>query len=290
MQMALPSRSRPALPPQKWCAPFSASGTMTLANLYPATRPLAQSTAKSTTTSDGRPAKANGQELERELRLLQAEAAAFAESIIKDPKARLEYMRRTSAASDELIQLVQQRKITPHEAAQTAHAMRNQIMALARSKLSDFGLAVSRDMKPNGPPLGYFEERYAQQLYGKRFAALSPSQREAVWLKIVDRAGKANPKVNTRVRFYGTAGRTFLALSLGMAVYNVATAEDKPRQLAKEGATAGAGVLGGLAGGGIVVALASNPAGWLVLAGVIVGGGAAGLGADSLFDYFWPER
>ena len=110
------------------------------------------------------PQKANGQELERELRLLQAEAAAFAESIIKDPKARLEYMRRTSAASDELIQLVQQRKITPHEAAQTAHAMRNQIMALARSKLSDFGLAVSRDMKPNGPPLGYFEERYAQQL------------------------------------------------------------------------------------------------------------------------------
>ena len=71
--------------------------------------------ATSTPRHDTTPVGATGNEFETSIRLLQAEAAGFAESIIKDPAARAEYARKTKAASDELIDLVKQRKITPHE-------------------------------------------------------------------------------------------------------------------------------------------------------------------------------
>ncbi len=78
--------------------------------------------------------------------------------------------------------------------------------------------------------------------------------------------------------------------TLAFAVYNVATAEDKPRQAAKEGTT----VAGGFAGGAVatvgVVAMASNPAGWVVGVMMFVGAAVGATGASSTFDYFWPER
>lgn len=261
-----------------------------MADFYPAFATVTTVAARSTPTRDREPAIAQGNEFERELRLFQVEAVAFAESIIKDPKARAQYVQKARAAADELIGLVKQQKITPHEAAQTAHAMRNQLLVLARAQLSDFGMAVSRDMKPGGPPFAYFEEKYANQLYRRPFSALTQTGRDAVWLKIVDQAGQANPKVNVRVKRYGAVGRGFLILSLGLAVYNVATAEDKARQATKEGVSLGAGLVGGVAGGAVVVALASNPAGWVVFAAVLIGSAAAGMGASETFDYFWPEE
>lgn len=68
------------------------------------------------------------------------------------------------------------------------------------------------------------------------------------------------------------------------------TAEDKPRQAAKEGTVLAAGAAGGAAGGVAVVALASNPAGWVVGAVIFVGAAVAGVGSSEVFDYFWPER
>jgi hypothetical protein len=257
---------------------------------YAATTGLFIARAKSTPVADKAPAEGQGNEFEREIRLLQSEAAAFAEIAIKDPRARAEYSKKARAAADELIELVKQRKITPHQGAQTAHAMRNQLMDLARAKLSDFGMAVSRDMKPGGPPFTYFEEKYAKEMFKKPLQTLTESERKAVWLRIINKAGQSNPKVNLRVRYMGMAGRAFLVLSLGMAVYNVASAEDKTRQAAKEGVSLGAGVAGGMAGGAVVVALVSNPAGWVVLAGVLVVGAVAGVGASEAFDYFWPEE
>lgn len=244
----------------------------------------------STLSSDTSPAQVAGDELERAIKLLESEAAGFAESIIKDPSARAEYSRNTKAASEEIIDLVRQRKITPHEGAQVANAMRNQIMELARSKLSNFGLEVSQDMKKAGPPLSHFEEHYALKRFKRSFSALSQAEKEAVWIDIVHAAGRSNNVVNMRVKWYGIAGRTLLVASLAFAVYNVATAEDKPRQAAKEGTVIAGGVAGGAAASAAVIVLASNPGGWVVGAVIFVGAAIGGVGTSELFDYFWPEK
>jgi hypothetical protein len=78
-----------------------------------------------------------------------------------------------------------------------------------------------------------------------------------------------------------------VVFSVAFAVYNVAEAEDKGRQVAKEGATAGAGILGGM-GGGALAGLACGPgAPVCVVVGVFAGGALAALGADALFDWAW---
>ena len=82
-------------------------------------------------------------------------------------------------------------------------------------------------------------------------------------------------------------GRGLIFVSVAFAVYNVATAENKGRQVVKEGATAGAGVLGGMAGGA-VAGLACGPgAPVCVGVGIFVGGAIAALGADVTFDWLW---
>jgi hypothetical protein len=243
----------------------------------------------STLAADTAPAQVSGDEFEKAIRLLESEAAGFSESIIKDPSARADYIRKTKAASTEIIDLVKQRKITPHEGARVANAMRNQILELARSKLSDFGLEVSKDIKRTGPPLSFFEEIYSQKLFGRSFSSLSKAERDAVWSEIIHAAGRSNKAVNMRVKWYGVAGRTLLVVSLAFAVHNVAAAADKPRQTAKEGTTFAGGAVGGTAAGMAIAALASNPGGWVVGVVIFVGAAIGGVGSSELFDYFWPE-
>jgi len=254
------------------------------------TKVVSTGRADSTPLRNSDPAHAVGNELETALNLLHMEAGAFAQSIIKDPVARADYMRKTKAASDELVELVKQRKLTPHEGARAANAMRNQILELTRARLSDFGLSISEEIKRTGPPLRYFEERYAIKRYARSFSTLTQVERDSVWLDIVHAAGRSNPRVNLSVRWYGIAGRTLLIASLALAIYSVAEANDKPREVAKQGAIFGAGAAGGILAGAAVVTLASNPAGWVVGVTIFVGGALTGLGTSEFFDYFWPER
>lgn len=250
---------------------------------------ITTSKAVSTTKLDTTPARAQGNELAVALQGMEAASAAFAQSIIKDPAARADYTRKTAAARQELIQLVRDGKITPHEAARTANAIRNQIMELTRSSLTDFGLAWSQDMKAAGRPLDHLQSVKSKELFGRPFEALSPAEKDKVWVRIVESAGKSNPRVNMQVKLYGAAGRVFLVATLALAVYNVSTAEDKPRQAAKEGAVIASGLAGGALATAGVVALVSNPAGWVVGAVMFVAAAVSAAGASSTFDYFWPE-
>lgn len=255
-----------------------------------AIRPFGSGAAASTPRSDTNAVPATGNELETALHLLESESAAFAKSVIVDPAARAEYTRHTKAAVSELLDMVKQRKITPHEAAQTANAMRNQIMSLARSKLTDFGLALSREMKADGPVLPTLQESYAAKRFGRGFSSLGQAERELVWVDIVHAAGRSNRTVNMRVKWYGMAGRSLLVASLASAVYNVATAEDRGRQAAKESSSFATGAAGGAIATATVVALASNPAGWVIGIAMFVGAAVGATGSSELFDYFWPER
>lgn len=255
-----------------------------------AIRVFSSGSAASTPTSDTKAVQAHGSELETALHLLESESAAFAKTVIVDPAARVEYTNKTKAAVAELIELVRQRKITPHEAACTANAMRNQIMMLARARLSDFGAALSTNMKANGCPLSLLEEKYATKRFSRTFSSLAQAERDRVWIDIVHAAGRSNPAVNLRVRWFGMAGRIFLVTSLAYAVYNVTTAAVPERQAAKEGVGIAGGAIGGAMGSAAALALVSNPAGWVVGAAMFVCAAVGGVGASELFDYFWPER
>ena len=256
-----------------------------------ATRMVHIATVRSTPKEDKEPAVVYVNEFETQLRMLEAEAATFAREAINSEQVRTDYRNRIKIASDELIGLVKSRKITPHEGAIAAHTLRNKILEVSRGNLTSFGLAFSRNLKPDqGRPLNYYLNKYAESLFGKQFEQLTSEQKNRVFVKLVESAGKNDQTVSRSARFFGMAGRALLIFSLSVAVYNVLAAEEKERQAVKEGASIGGGVAGGAAAGAATLALASNPAGWVVGLAILVGGALSATATAEAFDYFWPEK
>jgi hypothetical protein len=101
--------------------------------------------------------------------------------------------------------------------------------------------------------------KYAQELFKKTPEKLSVAERDAVALKIVEAAGKTNPKVNTVMRGLGKAGRAFWVLTALIAAYNIGTAQNKVVAAGREGVNIAGGVGGGALGGALVGAAVTGP-------------------------------
>ena len=226
-------------------------------------------------------------DLESALNVLKTESVNFGYRFINDGKVRQAYIRNTEQVANMIRQEVQAGRLTPGEGALEANKLRNGILDAARIKSSDIGRAKAEALKEAGKTLQDLEEHYARKFFKKTFSALSIEERNRVWMEIVEASGRPRPAMNMKAARLAKVGRGLVFASIGFAVYNISTAEDKPRQIAKEGTTAGAGVLGGMAGGA-AAGLACGPgAPVCVTVGVFVGGALAAFGADVAFDWLW---
>nr|MDC2855380.1 hypothetical protein [Ningiella sp. W23] len=112
-------------------------------------------------------------------------------------------------------------------------------------------------------------------------------QKNQVYLEIIESSGRPRPAVNSAAQKYTKLGRGLLLVTLGVAVYNIAVADDKAKATAREGVVIGGGFAGGAAGG-VLAGLACGPgAPVCVTVGVFVGGALGALGADVSFGWFF---
>jgi hypothetical protein len=226
-------------------------------------------------------------DLESALGLLRAEATNFGYRFIQDGAVRRDYIAKTQALVRTIKDEVRAGRLTYAEGAEEANKVRNAIMDAARLNTSDIGRASAEAAKATGKTLAELQEYYAQKLLKRSFDSLSTAEKNRVWLEIVEASGRQRPAFNVKAARLAKIGRGFIVLSVGIAVYNVVTAEDQGRQAVKEGATAGAGILGGM-GGGALAGLACGPgAPVCVTVGVFVGGALAAIGVDFAFDLAW---
>jgi hypothetical protein len=216
----------------------------------------------------------------------QAEALQFSFRFINDAKVRAQYKQMIEATSREIIADYQRGSVTPAEAARRANMLRNEILKLARTKTSDVGLAIAKDIKAEGPPLQYFCEKYARDLYKKAFSALSEAERNAVFLKIVERSGVADAKMVAIASGAGKVGRGLIVLSVAVSIWNVWRADDKLDAAGKEAAATGGGILGGMAAGAAVGVLGGPAAPITVPLAAFVGGVLGALGGEHLYDRY----
>ena len=203
---------------------------------------------------------------------LEVSCLNFANSYIKDTGVRQDYIRQTQEMSRSLRDAVNSGGKSPTEAAKIASEMRNEIMEAARKRSSPLGKAKARGMKAQGAAFDDLVKKYANRKYSKPFDQLTKGQQDDVMMDIVKSAGRANPKVNLRVKRLGAAARGLWVISMGVAVYNVGTAENKVDAAGREATS----LLGGMAGGAATGAAAGI---WLGPVGVGVGiaiGGALG--------------
>lgn len=226
-------------------------------------------------------------DLESALNLLKVEATNFGYRFIHDGAVRRDYIAKTQALVKTIKDEVRAGRLSYAEGAEEANKVRNAIMDAARLRSSDIGRASAAAAKATGKTLAELQEYYAEKLMKRTFDSLSDAEKNRVWLEIIEASGRQRPAFNIKAARLAKVGRGFVVLSLGIAVYNVATADDQSRQAVKEGATAGAGILGGM-GGGVLAGLACGPGAPVCVAiGVFVGGALAALGADVAFDRAW---
>jgi hypothetical protein len=222
--------------------------------------------------------------LELSLTFLETEAFNFGKRFIQDSKVRQNYLNVVKRFSNEALDAVARGEISAYEAMTHTHAMRNEILELSRLKSSDLGRAQAEALKATGVTLESLMEKYAQKIYGKAFAQLSEAERGTVYLAIVESSGRANPRVSLRARRLGMVGKAFWVFTAAVAIYNIATAENKVQATVREGVTIGGGMAGGAAGGAAAGLLCGPGAPVCVAIGVFVGGALGAFGADKLFD------
>ena len=225
--------------------------------------------------------------LDRSLSILEAEAAQFALYFIKDSKVRVNYLAEIKAYSIKILAEVERGRLSPHDGHLLAHEARNMILNAMRLKSSDIGRAYAEGLKVRGWTLEALYAKYAEDLFNKPFDMLTDSQRNQVKLKIIKSAGKDSPKATRVAGRLGVLSKGLWVLTIGIAVYNISSAEDKVEATAHEGATIGGGIAGG-AMAGTTTGLVCGP-GAIVCSSVlvIVGGALGALGMSYVFDWVW---
>lgn len=203
----------------------------------------------------------------------------------------MRYAHDIAASSTELREAVRAGRLSALEATEQAVAMRNQIMDLARRRSSPTARVYATRLKMVGRSLSELTEKYARRLYGNGFSALSAERQASVYLEILRAAGRPDPGVMRLAERLGQAGRRVLLVSFAIAVYEVVQADDKPREIARQGSLAAAGVVGGWAAGTTAVAIGACAATAPVCVGVVVFAGAvlAAYGADAGFSVLYPR-
>lgn len=218
--------------------------------------------------------------VEEAVQQLEVQAVNFAYRFIQDTRVRSEYMRSTKEMAEQIRDLYAKGQLTAKQAAETANAMRNEIMEFARVRSSDLGRAKARSLKAKGLDLDDLLNKYAKSAYKKPFDQLTSDEANRVYLEVVDAAGRSRPSVNIKTARLANAGKALWLLSACVAIYNVSVANNKVKAAGREAANIGGG-FGGGAAGGAVAGIWFGPIG--VAIGVVVGGTLGAIMADQVY-------
>jgi hypothetical protein len=225
--------------------------------------------------------------LDELLRATRSDLSAMSAQVIRDAPVREAYMQEVERRIAEIRSRFNSGRISHIEAAAAeANEFRNAALETMRSRTSPLGLVVAKNIKEEGVTLNDAIAKYTIKLFGKeaQFAALSAEQQGQVYAKILERAAITNADVSMTLRRLGPACRGLFWISMAYTVYTVATSDDKPRAIAKEGASLGLSIAGGAAGGAVAGLMCGPGAPVCVTAGAFIGGGLAALGVQIAFD------
>ncbi|MDB2686765.1 DNA/RNA non-specific endonuclease [Mariniblastus sp.] len=227
----------------------------------------------------------SGKNLEKILNVLKISARNFAERFIKDQKIRELYLKKIAQASQDIQVAVIKGKFTAQEGAKIASAVRNKILAASRLKLSDLGVSYSEFQKSKGTSFEKLQVKYSKRKFYRQFGELTKSQKDEVFLDVIEGAGKDSAKDTKFIRRLGKIGRVLSVISYGVAIYNITSAEDKLTAAAKEGTSFLGGTGGGAAGGASAGFICGPGAPICVALGVFIGGALGTLGVDLAWDF-----
>lgn len=220
--------------------------------------------------------------LDHAIDAFRGEVANAGSHMTIDGRTRRLYDQLIAQLSRELRDEAAAGRISWREAATRANEIRNEVMQRLRGRSTPVGRALAEWLKREGRTLNGLVAHYTRKLYGDRadFTRLRAVEQQAVYREVVDAAGRSSRTWTPRMARVSIAGRGLLIVSLSVAIYNIATAEDHAAAARREGALLGGGVAGGMAGGAIAGLMCGPGAPVCVTVGAFVGGAAAAFGVS----------
>lgn len=214
---------------------------------------------------------------EAALNSLQGDISAVAARLYIDPRLRLQYSKRIKEMASDLSARANVGMISWEKAAMEAQETRNLIMDIVRTRSTPLGKAMAERMKTSGVTLNELVAKKTVSMFGPKvnFNHLSEAQKNQIYAKIIESAGKSNPQVNLRMIRLSRAAKGLIVLSIGVSVYEIYMADNKVTETVRQVAINGAGIAGGWAGGTIAGLLCGPGAPVCVLIGGFAGGALA---------------
>lgn len=231
-----------------------------------------------------------GQEVEllrKSLVALGVEAHLFGFRFINDNKVRLHYLAEIKHYSNEALADVYAGLLSVEEAHLDVHRTRGTILEASRLSNSEVGRAWAESKKLGNKPLEALYQEHATALFKKPYELLDAAQSNEVQLKIIESAGHDRPTATRTASRFGKLGVGLWVLTIGIAAYEVATAKDKIKESAHQGALLSGSILGGAATGA-ATGLVCGPGAPVCSGILVIAGGALGaLGMEHVFNWVW---
>ncbi|POF40533.1 hypothetical protein B0D71_18820 [Pseudomonas laurylsulfativorans] len=227
--------------------------------------------------------------LEKAIESFEGAALKFSADFISDARQRDNYNRNVSRVKDEVLTQVKSGKVSVKEAAEFCYEMRNKIMIEVRAKTSTHGLSIAERKKMISKALEDLLDSKAIDKFGKRFVDLEVRQKTSIHYEIIESSARPNAQYNTRNRVLRVAGKVLIVVTITYAAYEIANAENKSKEVIKQGAVIGGGVVGTILAGSAVIAVCGPGAPVCTIALLLAGGTSFSWLASSAVIFFDEE-
>jgi hypothetical protein len=227
--------------------------------------------------------------LERALESFEGVAVKFSSDFIEDARQRDNYNRNVKRVKAEVLKQVANGSISAKEGAEFCYEMRNKIMTETRARTSVAGRAVAEREKVISPALEKLLDEKSGRKFGKRFNALGPRQKSTVHYEIIESSARPNTKFNIRNKMLRTIGKVLIVVTVAYVVYDVVNAQNKVKEVIKQGAVMAGGLSGTILAGS-AASLVCGPGAPVCAVALLIGGGiAAGWVASEVVELFDDE-
>lgn len=206
----------------------------------------------------------------------EAAGSRFATDAIRDARLRELYRSNIQRISREVQAEVDAGRVSVMEGATFCQRMRNQIMEETRVASSAQGRAYVESLKKEGRSLEWLLDKYARGHFKRPFAALSDSEKSRVYYSVIESTSRGRVNVSTVAGRLRIMGKVSLVITAVLAVHAVSTADDKPRELVRQGAVIGGGLVGGALAGSLLATPLCGPGAVLCAVAVVLMGSTAG--------------
>lgn len=227
--------------------------------------------------------------LEQAIASFEAAATKFSYDVIKNENTRKRYMAHIKEVSDEVRKEVDAGRIFVKEGALFCNRTRDQLFVEYRRYTTAAGVAEAERLKLKAKGFDYYLDRYAMRDFKKPFLQLTEVERNKVYYEVIKSAGRPNAGVNAKLMKMQAYSTVLILLSAAFAANEIYRAEDKIKELARQGSTIAGGMIGGGVAGFYVSFLCGPAEPICAIATVAIGSALGGMIGGALDELYQME-